>query len=206
MRLYFARHGESEANTTGVFSNRPPGHALTAAGREQAQGLADRLRAEGIAQIYSSPLLRAQQTAEILAATVGAPVEVTDALREYDMGIYEGTKDPVGWEANRTLFMAWTIHKQWGQRVEGGESMDDMRRRFEPFVNGLVEAHRDSDLRVALVGHGGLYLALLPMLFENVRYRWALAHPFGNADVAVAEPGDRGLVCLSWCGLEPGVE
>ena len=48
--------------------------------------------------------------------------------------------------------------------------------------------------------------ALLPMLFENVRYRWALAHPFGNADVAVAEPGDRGLVCLSWCGLEPGVE
>ena len=82
MRLYFARHGESEANTTGVFSNRPPGHALTAAGREQAQGLADRLRAEGIAQIYSSPLLRAQQTAEILAATVGAPVEVPDALRE----------------------------------------------------------------------------------------------------------------------------
>lgn len=206
MRLYFVRHGESEANTTGLFSNRPPGAALTAAGREQAESLAVRLHDAGITQIYSSPLLRARQTAEILSAALNAPVEVTDALREYDMGIYEGTKDPVGWDANRTLFMAWTIQKQWNQRVPEGESMNDMRRRFEPFVNDLVDAHRDNDSQVALVGHGGLYLALLPMMLSNVRYRWALAHPFGNADVAVVEPDGSELMCLSWCGLEPGAE
>jgi len=203
VRLYFIRHGESEANTAGVFSNRPPGHALTAAGRDQAQTLAGRLQNEGLTGVYSSPLLRATQTAAILAETLKLSVEVTDALREYDMGIYEGTGDPAGWEANRRLFIAWTLQKQWDLCIEGGESFEDVRQRLAPFIESLVAAHRGDDARLALVGHGGLYLAQLPLLLANVPYRWALEHPLGNADVIVAEPRADGLYCQSWCGLDP---
>ena len=73
MRLYFIRHGESEANIANVFSNRPPGHALTAAGREQARGAGRAPAPEGLTAIYSSPLLRATQTADILAQSLGLP-------------------------------------------------------------------------------------------------------------------------------------
>lgn len=206
MRLYFIRHGESEANIANVFSNRPPGHPLTANGRAQAQRLAARLAGEHLTAVYSSPLQRAVETATTLAAPHGLAVEVTDALREYDMGIYEGTGDPAGWEANHVLFRAWTVEQRGEVRIEGGESLDDMRARLEPFVRGLLAAHGDSDARLALVGHGGLYLAQLPLLLANVPYPWALAHPLGNTSVVVAEPGAEGLVCLSWCGLEPGAE
>ncbi len=202
MRLYFVRHGESESNTLGVFCNRPPGHPLTEQGLLQARQLAERLREERITAIYTSPLQRAVQTAATLAEAYGLTYDVTDALREYDMGMWEGSSDPAAWEQNRTLFMQWTIFKQWNQRIPGGESFADVRRRLEPFINSLVAEQRDTDARVALVGHGGIYLAALPMLL-NVRFRWALGHPLGNCDVVVAEPDERGLRCITWCGIEP---
>jgi bisphosphoglycerate-dependent phosphoglycerate mutase len=59
MRLYLVRHGESEANVLGVFSNRGFKHPLTAHGREQAVGLAGLLAGKGISRIYTSPLQRA---------------------------------------------------------------------------------------------------------------------------------------------------
>ena len=164
MRLYFVRHGESEANTTGLFSNRPPGAALTAAGREQAESLAVRLHDAGITQIYSSPLLRARQTAEILSAALNAPVEVTDALREYDMGIYEGTKDPVAGRKPNTV-LAWTIQNS-NQRVpEGGVCM---RRRFEPLSMTWWTRTVTVTRRWRWWGTAAL-LALLPMMLSNVR-------------------------------------
>ena len=61
----------------------------------------------------------------------------------------------------------------------------------------------DSEPRLALVGHGGLYLALLPLLLTNITPHWALTHPFGNTALVVAERGAGGLMCLSWCGVPP---
>ena len=66
MRLYFARHGESLANTTRTFSNRDPWHPLTERGEQQAAELAETLAPEGIGRIFSSPAARAQQTAGIV--------------------------------------------------------------------------------------------------------------------------------------------
>lgn len=203
MRFYFVRHGESEANIANLFSNRPPGLPLTAAGEAQAQALATRLAGEGLTGIYSSPLLRAQQTASALAAPLGLTVQVTDALREYDMGIYEGTADPAGWAANRELFGAWLRRERWADAHPGGESLNDMRNRLDPFVTSLVAAHADTGARLALIGHGGLYLALLPLLLANVTPTWALNHPLGNTAMVEAEPRDGSLHCLSWCGLSP---
>src|SRR5215510_3422657 len=93
MKIYFARHGESEANLLHEFSNRGVKHGLTQKGRAQAAELAVELAAKPILRIYSSPLLRATQTAGILAEALGLEVEVTDALREYDCGVLEGRAD-----------------------------------------------------------------------------------------------------------------
>ena len=95
--LMFVRHGHSEANVAGVFANRGEGYPLTDTGRAQAAELADRLGDLQVDRVYSSPLLRARQTADVSAARTGAPVTVTAALTECDMGELEGTGDPAGW-------------------------------------------------------------------------------------------------------------
>jgi broad specificity phosphatase PhoE len=67
MRIYFARHGESQANLLQEISNRGIRHGLTPKGRAQADALAVGLDGQKIVQIYSSPLLRAVETSAIVA-------------------------------------------------------------------------------------------------------------------------------------------
>jgi probable phosphoglycerate mutase len=138
MKPYFARPGESEANVLREISNRGLKHPLTEKGRQQAQTLAAVLQPAGIAAIYTSPLLRAVQTAEILSEALGVGLEVTDALREYDCGILEGTSGPETWAAFWALREAWWPGRQWDRRIEGGESFLDMQARFVPFIEGLL--------------------------------------------------------------------
>lgn len=93
MKLYFTRHGESEANLLREHSNRGFRHPLTSKGREQAAILAQKLVDVPVPQLFTSPIMRAVQTAEILSGTLGVPYESADALREYDCGILEGRAD-----------------------------------------------------------------------------------------------------------------
>ena len=79
-KLYFVRHGESEANTLRIISNRESRFGLTALGRQQALTLAHSLSAVPISAIFTSPLLRARQTADILSRHLGRAYNVTDAL------------------------------------------------------------------------------------------------------------------------------
>lgn len=72
-RPYFARHGESDANLQRVFANRGDGPPLTSCGRQQASTLAGQLAGDGIQHVYASSLLRARQTAEILASRLAVP-------------------------------------------------------------------------------------------------------------------------------------
>jgi len=67
MRLYFVRHGESEANILRVISNRGYRYGLTVRGQQQAVTLAQHLQHVPISSIFSSPLRRAVETADILS-------------------------------------------------------------------------------------------------------------------------------------------
>jgi probable phosphoglycerate mutase len=198
-RIYFARHGQSEANILREFSNRGRRHPLTTLGREQALTLAVRLRAESIPRIYSSPLLRATETAQLLAEAWGAEVEVTDALREFDTGILEGTSADAGWTIYDEVVSAW-MRGDWERRIEGGESFIDMRDRFVPFVQRLVTTYRDTEDRVMLVSHGGLYRAMLPLVLANVDAAFADANIFPNTGYVIAEIHPSGLYAVEWCG------
>lgn len=89
--FYIFRHGQTIWNAEG----RPQGQheypvPLTVEGQEQAQKLADRLTDKKIKLIISSDLLRAQQTGEIVARTLGVPLELDKRLREVDYGILNG--------------------------------------------------------------------------------------------------------------------
>jgi broad specificity phosphatase PhoE len=201
MRLYFVRHGESTANLLREFSNSGFKHPLTEKGAQQARAVARGLSGLLVEQIYSSPVMRAVQTAQILAESLQAPLEVTEALREWSVGIYEGTTDPVGWELHRQVQDDWFIHQQLDSRMPGGESFREIQERFIPFIEGLVRNGGNPNRSIVLVGHGGLYVAMLPTIFRNVDSSFARQHGFSHTSYAVAETRSDGLCCSSWCGV-----
>jgi broad specificity phosphatase PhoE len=121
-KLFFVRHGESEANVLKVISNRGLRHGLTEKGRRQAAELASNLRGSEATRIYSSPLLRALQTAEILSSALGVNYDVTDALREFDCGIAEGRSDPESWDLHRQVMEDWLQRGELDARIVHVES------------------------------------------------------------------------------------
>lgn len=200
MRLYFVRHGESTANLLREFSNSGFKHPLTEKGVEQAGAVACSLSGLQVEQIYSSPIMRAVQTAQILAESLQAPLEITDALREWNVGIYEGTTDAMGWELHRQVQDDWFIRQKFDSKMPGGESFNDIQERFTPLIDELVRDGRNTNRNIVLVGHGGLYLAMLPTIFKNVNFAFARQHNFSYTAYAMAETRPDGLYCLAWCG------
>ncbi len=182
------------------ISNRGLRHPLTRRGREQALALADRLLLPAVTRIYSSPLLRAIETSVILANRLGIDYEITDALREYDCGVAEGRADDGGWQLWRELFDAWAVHRRYEYRIEGGESFYDIRDRFVPFVEGVVDRYRDSDAQIVCVAHGGVYWMMLPLVLKNVDHELMVKHGFDYTACVVAEMRPEGLVCIEWNG------
>jgi probable phosphoglycerate mutase len=200
MRIYFARHGESQANVLHEVSNRGLRHPLTRTGRAQAAALAARLQGLPIRRIYSSPVLRAIETSVILANQLNVDYEVVEALREYDCGVIEGRSDEAAWQQWRVLYEAWATHKQWERRIEGGESFYDLRNRFMPFIESLVRQYGNSEAEVLCVSHGGVYGMMLPLVLKNVDQALIGKHGFGHTACVVAELRPAGLVCVEWNG------
>lgn len=87
----FVRHGESVGNVESRWQGQSD-YVLTEKGRAQARALGQRWKSEGVKfdLIFSSPLVRAKETAEIIAAAVGARVELDPILMERHIGEMEG--------------------------------------------------------------------------------------------------------------------
>ena len=200
MRIYFSRHGESQANILREISNRGLQHSLTARGRQQAAALAQRLQDHPIKKIFSSPLLRALETSIIVANQLGVEYEVTDALREYDCGILEGRSDNIAWQGWQLLFDAWVVHHRWERRIAGGENFYDIRERFVPFIEGLVKQYGETETEVACVSHGGTYCVMLPVILKNVDTALIYKYGFDYTSCVVAENRSTGLYCVEWNG------
>jgi broad specificity phosphatase PhoE len=202
MKLYFVRHGESEANVLNIISNRGEKHGLTESGQAQAIRLAENLSTIHAQRIYTSPLLRAVETAAILAGRLRVSYTITDALNEWDCGEAEGKSDEESWQKHHELMEAWLHLGQWEKRIPGGESLLDVRKRFKPFVQELITTTKDKTHPLILVGHGGLFICMLPLLLMNLSPDFAFSHPFLNTSYVDAETRSDGLYGLSWCGTK----
>lgn len=201
MRLYFARHGQSEANTQHIISNREVPLGLTSLGKAQASILAEKLEDMPIRQMFCSPVYRARQTADIVSDALGIPYEVTDALREYDCGILENQSDEESWKLHRQYFEDWTLRRHYTSKPEGGECFLDIQRRFVPFIENLKSNNSYKDADILLIGHGGLFLLMLPLILSNVDHPFVVAQGIGNAEYVLAEQKQNSWVCLQWGDL-----
>ena len=187
-RLILVRHGESEANISHTFANAGAGPELTALGRRQAAQLAQRLRGQGVTEVHSSPLARATQTAAVIAAVLGLPVTVEEALREYDVGELEGRADPVAWTAYADMERRWLIDRDWSARHPGGESYHEVVARFAGYRDRVRETAAGPVLAVA---HGGLLRLALPSVAVGYSSEESLRVTISNCGVVVLEADGR---------------
>ena len=87
-------------------------------------------------------------------------------------------------------------------RISGGESFNDMRRRFVPFVERLVADHGSQQGSAVLVSHGSILHLMLPELLANIDYAFSKQHPLRNCAAIVARQQRDGLSCVEWDGHE----
>ena len=198
MKLYFVRHGESEANTRHVISNRESPFGLTDLGRQQANSLADRLKDIPITAIFSSPVLRARETADILSQSLRQAYQVTEALREYDCGILEEQSDAASWLMHREIYEDWTLHHNYQRQPEGGECFLDIQNRFLPFIEALTHDGLHTNHHILFVGHGGLFQLMLPLVLTNIDNGFVRSHGIKHTDCVIAEQQAGELVCMQW--------
>jgi broad specificity phosphatase PhoE len=147
--LYLIRHGATEANLArpARLQGRRHDPPLARLGVRQAEATRDFLAIRPIDHCYCSPLLRAVQTAAIVAAPHGLTPVPVEALTECDVGRWEG----LDWQSIRTvdaeahrLFLANPAEHGY----PGGESFADVHRRVAPAIADLLAAHAGESLLV----------------------------------------------------------
>jgi len=148
--IVLVRHGETDWNREHRFQ----GHAdvpLNEDGRAQVTELAEKLAGQRFAAAYTSPLLRAAESAQILGSRLGLAVHSSDVLGEVDVGSWSGLTVREVEDRFPEGFRRWI---DW--KVEGwddGEQYDAFSRRV---IGGLLEiAARHPGGQVLAVTHGG---------------------------------------------------
>lgn len=160
MEIYIIRHGETIWNSQKLLQGSAD-IELNAYGRALAGETGERLESVHFDRIYSSPLIRAYETACLIRGHRNIPIVRDERLRELCFGIYEGENfkellanesDPFHYFFDRPdLYVA----------PEKGETLEDICKRAKDFLQEVIEPQRDCCERVMIVAHGALNKALM---------------------------------------------
>ena len=153
--FFLVRHAAHDRVGT-ILCGRMPGVSLGSIGRSQAEHLAARLANENVASVLTSPLDRARETAEPIAARFGRAPEICEGINEIDFGAWSGLSfdvlapDPgwASWNSVRSI-----------SRPPGGETMLEAQARILRVIERARKAHPER--AVVLVSHGDVIKAAL---------------------------------------------
>lgn len=148
--MYLLRHGATANNLADppLLQGRGVDLKLSAAGRQQAVCAAELLAAQRLGAVYSSPLIRARQTAGIIADPHGLAVQLVSAIEEVDVGRWEGRS----WkEISRTEPEPYRkfIADSATHGYLGGENMNQVLERCAPALNALMQQHLGAEIAVS---------------------------------------------------------
>lgn len=191
-RVFVARHGEAEYETDLLHDL---GGSLTSRGREQSRLLAASLVDERIARIWSSPMSRAVQTAEIVAARLGVDVVVREGLRELLVGEHAGS--PVDPDPFADTFGCW-LAGDLEARIAGGETGGEVMARVVAVLDEVADLHRGEAALV--IGHGGAMCTAIPSVARNLGSDFPRGRPLANGGVVHLAADVDGWIARSWGG------
>lgn len=160
------RHGESENNVANIFDpSNEKKYPLTEHGKSEVGARAAELMGRGITRIFSSPFERTKETAERMADVIGfdpTSIVYDERLRELGFGAFQG-------EGTRPEFMAWRDTHAYDERIPGGESYQEAKRRFGDFIYELEERYADETILIVTHGIGSEVLAAVASGADKAR-------------------------------------
>lgn len=200
-RLFVVRHGQTEGNQKKIYRGRWD-LPLDAAGQQQVRRAGAALKPVGLAAVYTSPLLRARQTAAAVAAGRRMEPIAEEALIDIDYG--EWTRMPDAEVSARFP----KLHARWKRNPEtvvfpGGEGLPSVRARVEPALRRLVEQHPGES--IVLASHRvPVKLLLCAALDLPDSAFWRMRIDTASISVLDCIEGRFHLVCSNdTCHLEP---
>jgi probable phosphoglycerate mutase len=147
-RVFLARHGQTAYNRDGRFQGQQA-IPLDETGREQARELAERAVAYGFRALWTSPLLRARETADAVAARIGVEPQEDPRLMETDAGEWTDRSFAEVMAESPQLFAAFASADP-SFAFPGGESFAEQELR----VAGALERIEAGELPALVVCHG----------------------------------------------------
>lgn len=191
-RLYLVRHGENPANINKIFSSRIVDQSLTEKGVLQARQAATFFKSLGINReewaglcVYSSPLRRASETAQIIAEKLNLTVRIKDAFREIDVGDLENSPaKPADWSFHRQVMNDWFDGKN-ESCFPGGENYHDLWTRMQASM--LAITRQVTDQSILVVGHGGIMTVTLKDLCPDIDISWLRMTAWDNCAITEIE-------------------
>lgn len=161
-KVFIVRHGEGEHNVQDILSTKVDDEVkLTEKGTKQAQEIGKKLAKEKIDIIYTSPLLRTQQTAQIIKkyGNIEAKICTDERIREIEAGEMEG-KTITEWKAQ------FEGKNRFRANPHNGESEADVEKRFLSFLKEISEKYEGKN--VLVITHGAV-LRLAEKYFKNLK-------------------------------------
>jgi len=172
------RHGKDDDTVRGGWSQQP----LTDEGEVQAAELADFVQKSGlgIQQLYSSDLLRAMQTAQIVADSLRLPIAPKPEFREVNNGNLAGIKNELAAKQYPGLY--WNT-LAWEQQYPGGESPKEFYERIRCAWDVLQKDILERNENVMLVTHGGVMHVILSIVKGEIYSNQASPRKIRNAEL-----------------------
>lgn len=157
MRLILVRHGTTIWNSEGKYQGEID-VPLSDRGRQEVKRVAERLQDEDIKAVYSSHLIRARETAEIIARPHGLPVKVIREIGEINFGEWEGlTAQEIKEKFGEETYRIW-LEDPANADISGGGRLLEFAERVVRGFNQVVQAHQEDT--VVMATHGGALMVL----------------------------------------------
>ncbi len=188
MRLYVARHGETDWNYEGRYQGQRES-VLTGLGQQQAQALAFELSASRAVRVVASPLKRCVETARPVADRLKTAIETDGRLLEIAHGTWEGRLREEIERVDGERMRAW---REAPETVSfpGGESLAEVDRRWRAFADSLA-----GENDVVVVTHDVLVrLAILAAMGRRTADLWQPRVRNGGYALFVKEPAGWNLL------------
>ena len=149
--IYLARHGETDYNAEHRFQGQGD-VPLNARGLEQARELAGTAAQREWAALWASPIRRARETAEVVAAAIGLEPRFDARFAEHDVGDWQDLRFADVERDEPELWARWqAAGADW--RFPGGESLGEQQERV---IDGLVAVTQSHALPALVVCHRGV--------------------------------------------------
>lgn len=193
-KIIVVRHGQTKWNIGQIFRGRAD-VPLNETGRFQAKSLAKALKSWEIVAIYSSPLLRAKETAEAIAKEKNLKVKISDSLLDISYGDWQGVSHDEVAKKWPKLYQLWQ-EKPDKVKFPKGESLNDVRKRVEDFLKKVVSEHKDKI--VAAVSHRvAIKVLLCAALNLDNSYFWRFIQNTASFSILDYENKIFSLSCLN---------